>query len=129
MKGTVEVVTSKMVDTKYGSKPAYRAKVGDTWIDVGFKKPPFQKGDVIEYEVEGQYNKLVSAKVVSSGASAAAPAGNRDRIIVRQNALGHATQIVLALLPDERPSTEVVAERVTQIASRLEHWVMDDKPE
>lgn len=122
IKGVVEVIRSRQVDTKYGTKPAYSAKVGEDWIDIGFKKPSFNKGDMIEAEVEGQYNKLKSVKVVGNGGSSGS---NRDRVIVRQNALGHATQIALAKAPEDSTSSEV-AEVVIKLAEKFEAWVLGD---
>lgn len=129
MKGTVERITSKQVNTKYGMKPAYKAKIGDTWVDVGFKKPVFNEGDEVEFEVVGQYNKLTTVTVLSSGGGGTggsnAGGTSRDRVIVRQNALSHATALVIAMLPEKKPSSDVVAERVMQLAEKFEGWVLD----
>ncbi|RMH16983.1 MAG: hypothetical protein D6698_08950 [Gammaproteobacteria bacterium] len=133
IKGEVGFIKTRQVSTKRGMVTAYSIKLEDgPWISFGFKKPDFSKGDVVEFDVQGEYNDCKAHRIVSkdSGTGGApAASSNRDRTIVRQNALGHATTIALALLPEKKPSSEVVAERVIKLAEKFEHWVMGDKEE
>jgi len=130
IKGTVAFIKQQQRSTKNGVATAYNVKLdNNVWVSFGFKTPDFDNGDVVEFNVEGQYNNVRSHKVLSKGTTTIPPSNNRDRIIVRQNALGHATQIVLALLPAKHPTSDVVAERVIGVAEKLEHWVMNDKEE
>ena len=120
--GVVEQLATKDVTTKFGVKPTYSLKVDGNWVKHGFKKPPCNVGDTIEFDgEEGKYgveakNIVVTAKGVpgavpvasvtsikpssTGGGSYSArvfpiPALHGDRSIIRQNALARATDLYI----------------------------------
>jgi len=120
MNGVVEQLATKDVTTKFGVKPTYSLKVDGNWVKHGFKKPPCNVGDTIEFDgEEGKYG--VEAKnivVTAKGAPGAVPVASvtsikpssgggysnkvfpipplhGDRSIVRQNALARATDLYI----------------------------------
>ena len=121
MNGVVEQLATKDVTTKFGVKPTYSLKVDGNWVKHGFKKPPCNVGDTIEFDgEEGKYgveakNIIVTAKgapgaVPTAGVTSIKPVGggggysskvfpipplHGDRSIVRQNALARATDLYI----------------------------------
>lgn len=116
MTGVVEQVSTKDVNTKFGPKPTYSAKVNGTWVKFGFKNPKVNVGDEISFNGEsGTYGlEAKDVTVVSRGASPASsapvpvptrsstasssrvfpiPPLHGDRSIVRQNALARAVEL------------------------------------
>ena len=117
MTGTVESVSTKDVNTKFGTKPTFSMKVNGTWIKCGFKDPKVEVGYEVEFDgISGTYGvETKSVNILSKGsgtptppstggASVGAPkavyggskvfpipALHGDRAIVRQNALARAT--------------------------------------
>lgn len=70
--GIVESVSTKNVNTKFGSKPTYSMKVNGTWIKCGFKNPNVQVGYEVEFDgVSGTYG--VETKSVNILRKDAAP--------------------------------------------------------
>ena len=56
MTGIVEQVSTKMVETKFGTKPTYSFKVNGDWIKHGFKNPNVEVGYVVEFDgIDGKY--------------------------------------------------------------------------
>jgi hypothetical protein len=125
MTGIVESITTKDVNTKFGTKPTYSMKVNGTWIKCGFKNPEVQVGYEVEFDgVSGTYgvetkkvnilNKSaggVAPSSTSTSTATAPPKGSYggfkekvfpipplhgDRSIVRQNALARATDLYIA---------------------------------
>lgn len=118
--GAIEAVGTKPVNTKYGSKNTYSAKVGGQWYKFGFKDPKLSVGDNVSLEyTPGQYGNEVTT--VSKGVPDAAPAANEastptaaprpaygskgafpipaldgQRAIVRQNAITNARELYAA---------------------------------
>lgn len=120
--GVVEQLGTKPVNTKFGSKNTYSAKVGGQWYKFGFKNPGFAVGDNVALEyTPGTYGNEVSS--FSKGAAGAASAANEapaataprpaatgssragvfpipaldgQRAIVRQNALTNARELYCA---------------------------------
>ena len=113
--GIVEAVSTKDVNTKFGTKPTYSMKVAGTWIKCGFKDPGVRTGYEVEFDgVTGTYGvetksvnilRKADAAPTPSGATTAPavaapkaaysgykekvfpiPALHGDRAIVRQNA-------------------------------------------
>jgi hypothetical protein len=121
---TVEEVSTKEVNTKFGPKPTFSFKAGGQWYKTGFTRPAVKVGDTVDIEyTEGKYGKDVNAKggIVVTGAGAApvpapraaAPSGgggygskgvfpipalDGQRSIVRQNALTNAREALTAML-------------------------------
>ena len=120
MTGTVESVSTKDVNTKFGLKPTFSMKVNGTWIKCGFKDPGVQVGYEVEFDgISGTYGvETKSVNVLKKGGGTPAPAkeasvgapkavygGSKvfpipalhgDRAIVRQNALARATDLYIA---------------------------------
>lgn len=102
LSGTVEAVSIKTT-TKSGKplkSPLYSIKVGDDWVNFGFKNPNVQRGDYIKFNVsksdyglEGDASTIEKAPATIPGASQAR--GNRDMSIVYQSS----RKDVIALLP------------------------------
>ena len=120
---TIQAITSKVVTTKYGPKPAYTVQANDEFFGYGFKKPTFNVGDVVDFKfTDSSYGKnvdLTSLRVISKGdgttlpapvveapvASSSRPYGpspkpfpipplHGDRAIIRQNALTNARELL-----------------------------------
>ena len=49
--GIVEQVSTKDVNTKFGTKPTYSMKVNGDWIKCGFKDPKVQVGYEVQFDV------------------------------------------------------------------------------
>lgn len=120
MTGTVESISTKDVNTKFGTKPTFSMKVNGTWIKCGFKDPGVQVGYEVEFDgISGTYGvETKSVNVLKKGGGTLAPAkeasvsapkavygGSKvfpipalhgDRAIVRQNALARATDLYIA---------------------------------
>ena len=120
MTGTVESISTKDVNTKFGTKPTFSMKVNGTWIKCGFKYPGVQVGYEVEFDgISGTYGvETKSVNVLKKGGGTPAPAkeasvsapkavygGSKvfpipalhgDRAIVRQNALARATDLYIA---------------------------------
>jgi hypothetical protein len=75
MSGVVEAVSTKEVNTKFGSKPTYSMKVNNTWIKCGFKDPGVQVGYTVDFDgVAGSYGVETKAvNVISRMTTTAAP--------------------------------------------------------
>jgi hypothetical protein len=70
--GIVESVSTKDVNTKFGTKPTYSMKVNGTWVKCGFKNPNVQAGYEVEFDgVSGTYG--VETKSVNILRKDAAP--------------------------------------------------------
>jgi hypothetical protein len=124
MTGIVEAISTKDVNTKFGSKPTYSLKVNGTWVKCGFKNPNAGAGDEVEFDGNtGTYGLETKAvNVLRKGAATPPPEATSntavavprttgsgyaakvfpipplhgDRAIVRQNALARATDIYIA---------------------------------
>jgi len=101
--------------------PAYDIMVGGKKYGHGFSKPSFNVGDTITFEVQvvkkGKYTnyniqrETVRAGVESAVASAPPEGYDRNRSIVRQNSLAHATQLVIATgIGDVQKAAELAVE-------------------
>ena len=75
MTGIVESVSTKDVNTKFGTKPTYSMKVNGTWIKCGFKNPNVQAGYEVQFDgVTGTYGVETKAvEVLSKAAASTAP--------------------------------------------------------
>ena len=75
----VSRITSKTVTTKFGPKPSYSIQADGEWYNYGFKKPPFNEGDEVNFTfTENTYGKQVDAATVrvinkGSGSPSKAP--------------------------------------------------------
>lgn len=123
--GIVEAVSTKEVNTKFGTKPTYSMKVAGTWIKCGFKDPGVRSGYEVEFDgVTGSYGEETkSVNILRKSGTAPTPSGattapavaapkaaysgykervfpipalHGDRAIVRQNALARATDLYIA---------------------------------
>ena len=131
LEGQVEAISSKDRNTRYGVKKAYSAKIGNEWINCGFKVPPFEKGEYVTVDVEkNQYGlQLIegsekrgttSAQHVATNVSHAprvdfpVPDTDRGITIARQNALTAAVNFLSGT-----PSTK---EDVISVANFFSRW-------
>lgn len=122
MSYTIENITQKEVNTKFGPKPAYTVHANGERFSYGFKKPAFKIGDTVDFQyTENTYGKnvdLASVRLLSKGEGAPAPVGaavggstpsiprapahkvfpipplHGDRAIVRQNSITNAVKAV-----------------------------------
>lgn len=121
--GRVEAVSTKPVETRYGTKNTYSIKVDGKWYKCAFKDPKLASGDVVSFEyTPGKYGDEVNTATIKKETGAvptpAAPAGaepaprfnsarhgafpipalDGQRSIVRQNALTNAREMVVAAM-------------------------------
>lgn len=151
---TVQDVSNKMVNTKFGPKPTYSFKADGEWYKTAFTQPRVKVGDVVDIEfTEGRYGKDVDAKtgikVVGGGAAAPAtaprsaapapsysggkgvfpiPALDGQRSIVRQNALTNARELIqtaMALSKKSYEPDEIVAS-IIRVAKQFEAYTAGD---
>lgn len=153
MSYTIERISSKEVNTKFGAKPAYSIKANGEWYQYGFKKPVFNEGDEIDFQyTESSYGKQVDAKSVrtiskgsgSPTAASTAPSGggkptysakvfpipplHGDRAIVRQNSITNATKLYCDVVSnlDDPVDFDAAAGRIILIARMFEAYSCGD---
>lgn len=153
--GTVEQLGSKAVNTRFGSKNTYSAKVGGQWFKFGFKDPKLSVGDVVELDYNpGTYGNEVGTCTKTAAAPTPAPANDAaaaparpaytgggkgsfpigpldgQRSIVRQNALTNARELVAAAIFDGKKSVnldiDVHAAIIINLAKRFEAYTTGD---
>lgn len=142
--GTISQTDSKEVNTKFGSKATYSYNIDGTWYRNGFKQAPVSQGDEVEFEFkETQYGKeLINIRKIGTGSvpandePSAAPQRSganplyaefkvdmpKDRAIIRQNALTHATNVVMSDGTLVDATTDMVAAEVIRIARLFESY-------
>lgn len=147
--GVIEAVSSKDVNTRFGTKPTYSFKVSGQWYKTGFKKMPHGEGETVSFPFsEGKYgNEVDPAKVkaVSATGGSAAPAAPKsttaafsrpfpipalsgERAIVRQNALTNAREVLQWLWTDAKVvDRDEVAEEIIRLARRFELYTTGDE--
>lgn len=151
MSYTIENITSKDVNTKFGPKPAYTIVADGERYSYGFKKPTFKIGDTIDFQfTDGTYGKAVdlpSVKLISKGEGVATPvtatpakaayspptkpfpipALHGDRAIVRQNSISNATKLVTdSVNKTDSADWETLANEVILIARMFEAYSCGD---
>lgn len=75
---------------------------------------------------EGKIERVSIEKKITDNLQQEKPAFvDRDVKIIRQNVLGHSTQVVLAMYEktDEVLTSEELIEKILEVASELEKWV------
>jgi len=120
--GIVEAVKVNEVNTRNGVKNSYNILLDGSWYN-SFKDYGAKKGDrvVITYTENGQYKNIDSVNIDTQ-----VPVVNNNIVvdtqtaIIRQNALGHATTIVLSNSQDR---LEVKVEKIIDVAKQLEAYV------
>lgn len=112
--GTVDKISTKDINTKYGLKKKYSVQIDGVWYDAGWKKPTVVEGTTVSFaskdtsygkEIDGGLTPAV-AGLGAGTATTTAPKATRgkydaapfpvppldpSRSIIRQNALRHAT--------------------------------------
>ena len=156
MSYTVENITEKTVNTKFGPKKAFSIKANGEWYGYGFKKPAFSIGDEVDFQFsETAYGKQVDDKSVrtlskagdtsSPTSSAPAPAKaygapakvfpipplHGDRAIVRQNSVTNATKLVSDVLSKSKGDVDIkcyddAAQLIIKIAREFEAYSCGD---
>lgn len=138
--GVVDRISKKDGVSKAG-KPyvKYGIMISNAWYNAGFKEPTVAKGDEVEFEFnENQWGKELTSIHKTGNTSAAAPAQQtssvdpvwsvfkvdmpKDRAIIRQNALGHATNVVLSNSHAAAGDLDVVSNEVVRIARLFESY-------
>lgn len=127
---TVEQVSTKPVNTKFGQKTTYSFKAGGEWFKTGFKKHGLNVGDVVSFDYDnGAYGNEVQEGSIEKSAGAptprvstTAPVGkpaptfsskgvfpipplDGQRSIVRQNALTNARELVAGVIIASKDAT------------------------
>lgn len=153
---TVENITSKEVNTKFGPKPSYTVIANGERFNHGFKKPAFKIGDTIQFTFsEGKYGndiEVATVRVVSSGgggvpAAAPTPAAkpaygppvkpfpipalHGDRAIIRQNALTNSRELITSLPGhfldmDKAYTPKEIADMIINVARMFEAYSAGD---
>lgn len=147
IQGVVSAVDTRMVNTKFGLKPSYSVTVNGERYAAGFRAPSAAVGDFVDltYDDSSRYKDIQSiSKATGSPPAVAAkppvtaaapvksgydrvfpvPALSPERAIIRQNALGHATKVVLDG-PMEVGSEDGV-EEIIRIARKFEAYATGD---
>lgn len=118
--GKIVSVSTKAVNTKFGSKPTYSFKAENgEWYKTGFKDPKVGSGTVVSFDYEvGKYGnevdmgsfsidgvapvtsvpKSITPAPVSHRGTFPIPPLDGSRSIVRQNALTNARELVCTLI-------------------------------
>ena len=119
---------------KFG-KFSLKLEDNDTWYNSQYEIKA-SKGDTVEFDDAGKkyVNKLRviggGSAPSSSGAGSTASAGgtsNRDRSIIRQNSLAHATALMRSSITAEDPRTwDNVADDVIELARKFEAYSSGD---
>jgi hypothetical protein len=153
MSYTVENITNKEVNTKFGPKPAYTIVCSGERYGYGFKKPTFNIGDEIDFQfTENSYGKnvdLTSVQMIKKGTGAVLttsgsvsvskpsysppskvfpiPALHGDRAIVRQNSITNATKAVCDNGNNEQELSNLeYAEKIIEVARMFEAYSCGD---
>lgn len=153
MSYTVENITNKEVNTKFGPKPAYTIVCSGERYGYGFKKPTFNIGDEIDFQfTENSYGKnvdLTSVQMIKKGTGAVLtttgstsvskpsysppskvfpiPALHGDRAIVRQNSITNATKAVCDNGNNEQGLSNLeYAEKIIEVARMFEAYSCGD---
>lgn len=127
IQGTITAVSKKEVNTKRGPAMTYSFCLdGDTWCSNGFTALKVGKGDEVKVTLKGdRYNTVVSIDPVSVGSSTGGNTvrkpDNVQQAIIRQNALSHATAIVLASKEAKETRNDLVKE-VIRLAKAFEAY-------
>jgi len=130
IKGIVETRKDGTAKTKRGNVPTTNLKVNGDWYNC-FTDYGAQEGDtvIVNYEMNGNYTN-VSKITVLAGESAPKTIINNtasntsiQQSIVRQNALSHATKIVLRV-DTSAANNDRVAQEVIRLAKLLEQYVI-----
>ena len=150
---TIEDITQKEVNTKFGPKPAFTVMANGERFSYGFKKPTFKIGDTVDFQfTENTYGKnvdLTSVRLLAKGEGAPAPTApivgaskpsygppakvfpipllHGDRAIVRQNSITNAVKVVCDTLGETATKTpEELAEKAIEIARMFEAYSCGD---
>jgi hypothetical protein len=155
MSYTIENITQKEVNTKFGPKPAYTVHANGERFSYGFKKPAFKIGDTVDFQfTENTYGKnidLASVRMLAKGEGAAAPVGaavggsspapksysapakvfpipplHGDRAIVRQNSITNAVKAVADLIDSDDMNIDLYVDTIITVARKFEAYSCGD---
>jgi len=132
IKGIVETRKEGTAKTKRGNVPTTNLKINGDWYNC-FKDYGAQEGDtvIVDYEMNGQYTNVQKITVLA-GESApkpnvfdSAPKNNTNvqKSIVRQNALSHATSVVLNKDIVKDYNNDDIANEIIRVAQKFENYV------
>jgi hypothetical protein len=123
---TVEELGIKPVNVKGQSKNTYSFKAAGQWYRTNFKNHDLAVGDIVSFSfAEDKYGKNVNPDDITRSGKAAPQAANapqaggtnRERSIIRQNALSHATALVLKRGVDGMDQDTAIADIITAARS------------
>lgn len=126
MLGRVEKISSKNVETKFGTKTMYTVKIDGNFYSM-WDNPGVSEGDTVEYEYTqaGRYKNLSSIKKSSN---IIPPTENREDnrqiYIVRQSSLTRAIETLNAVGDAPKTLPEYV-EKVFQLSEIYTEFVME----
>lgn len=150
---SIENITQKEVNTKFGPKPAYTVQANGERFSYGFKKPTFKIGDTVDFQyTENTYGKnidLNSVRLLAKGEGAPAtatatvapskpsygppakvfpiPLLHGDRAIVRQNSITNAVKLVCDTYAGDVEVSDVDrAQKAIEIARMFEAYSCGD---
>lgn len=155
MSYTIENITQKEVNTKFGPKPAYTVHANGERFSYGFKKPAFKIGDTVDFQfTENTYGKnidLASVRMLAKGEGAPAPVGavvggsspapkaysapakvfpipplHGDRAIVRQNSITNAVKAVADLIDSDDMNIDLYVDTIITVARKFEAYSCGD---
>lgn len=138
--GEVKALSTKEVNTKRGLSTTYSIRINDDWYSAGFKKPPVEKGDHVTLIHKGDQYKTVLSVTKQGGINTESPnkqtekkvgaiSLDRDRAIIRQNALTNARELYVAKVVGEIGSPEQCsscAEEIISISRQFEAYTSGD---
>lgn len=140
--GVITKKSQRQVTTKFGEKTSYSIQINGEWYSAGFKPCPYNEGDTVSanFEMNGSYKNITGygAAPASAGSGAApapsapapratgkqfpVPSDHPDRAIIRQNALAHATKLVVEGTSADMPDLDGAAERIIELAYKFEAY-------
>jgi len=144
-KGVIEKFNSKQINTKRGQATVYSIGIAGVWYSLGFKSYDLAEGMNVEltYDDSNRYKNVSAVEILSSSEedtffdSAPAPqapapataADDRQASIIRQNALSHATKLVVEGGYIDRhdnlqSSALKSAEFIIKVAREFEYYAM-----
>jgi hypothetical protein len=142
----VEQVSTKDVNTRFGTKKTYSFKVGGAWYNAGFKDPGLSTGSVVTFNYEsGKYGNDATGIVVGTATPALRgpvpsapssypkggfPIGPLDgqRSIVRQNALTNARELFVSDVSNlfDVSDEDAAVATILRIAKKFEAYTTGD---
>jgi len=103
----------------------------DNWYNViANNNLNFSKGDTVEitYDMNGNFRNIKTIKKTENKINTNTT-NNNQVMIIKQNALGHATNLVLSCLTEEQKQAEnidSISAKIIEVAERFKEYVIQD---